>query len=128
MSELKFKKVQTIEVNHPLDAKLQWLEPSNELVVYVLSDEATNNVQVYKRQGLSGWSRVHQFTSENGQSLNVADFTEGGVYRAQVLVTSPTETNVYAAEFMGMNTVIEEELMETSQMKSINGINARFLL
>lgn len=58
---------------------------------------------------------VHQFTAADAKSLEVTDFTVDGIYRAQLLVTSPTQTNVYAAEFMGMNTVIEEEIMESSQ-------------
>lgn len=64
---------------------------------------------------MSGWNLVHQFTAEDAKSLEVTDFTVDGIYRAQLLVTSPTQTNVYAAEFMGMNTVIEEEIMESNQ-------------
>ncbi|ODM91837.1 Thrombospondin-type laminin G domain and EAR repeat-containing protein [Orchesella cincta] len=105
----KFMKIETLRVNHPIQVKLQLLQ-SDELLAYVLSESATKNIQVFKYKGLSGWNLVHEFTSEDGKSIEVADFTSDGVYRAQLLVTSPSQTSIYAAEFMGLNTVIEESL------------------
>jgi len=60
-------------------------------------------VNFYKK-GLSGWSLEHEWlTQPDAQLLTVFDFTiDDTHYLTQIVVSSPTSSQIYSATFKGL--------------------------